>query len=399
MKKIILSLVFFSTLSIALGQDIKQYVLSSNNPKEVSNQELEFLKTEIGESQVVFLGEQDHGDGGAMLAKTVLAKYLVEEMGFSTIVFEGDFLTLNNSTLTLDQKWNKLFGIWKSSEQLIPLYELITTSDVELAGIDLNGTTGITDLKNIYWQKADELTVFTKEEISEAVHAIIFNTKAKKNSLKEVYRLTPLIIESTTGFEKQLIRSLQFVIDSYQQLPMRNRVGLEKYRERDTQMGHNLNWLMNNKLSGKKVIVWAANYHIANNPNEIESEKSWRFRSGQLESLGNKFDKLSKIKSYRIAVTSYGGKYTDWGYGSNSHIEIKPERHNENSLELLLSNQGTEYAFVPLNSIKMNFSLSGYAHKAYRGNWNKVYDAVFFMNKMTPSTYEQKKKVANNSYK
>lgn len=395
MKQTILSIAFLSILNIALGQEFKHYALPSYKPAEVLNQELEFLRTQIGESQVVFLGEQDHGDGGAMLAKTTLVKYLVEEMGFSVIAFEGDFLTLNDSTLNLDQKWNNLPGIWKNSDQMIPLHNFIKTNNVELAGVDLFGTRGITEFKNIYWSKADELTEFSQEEINKAVHAVIFDTKSKKNSLKEVYRLNSLIIESTTGFENQLMRSFQFVTESYKELPKKNRVGLEKYQERDSQMGHNLNWLMNNDLSNEKVIVWAANYHIANNPNEIESEEKWRFRSGQLESLGNKFDKLSQIKTYRIAITSYGGKYTDWGHGSKYLLEIKPERHNENSLELLFSEQGAEFAFVPLKGITTSYSLSGFAHKAYRGNWNKVFDAVFFLNKMTPSTYEQKK-VANN---
>lgn len=395
MRTIIISIAFTLILNSGFGQEFKYYTLSSNNPKEVSNQEFEFLKNEVGESQVVFLGEQHHGDGGAMLAKTTLVKYLVHEMNFSLIAFEGDFLTLNDSTLTLDQKWNKLAGIWKNSDQMIPLYELIKADQIELAGIDIFGTTGIADFKNIYWTKAQGLTELSKEEISEAIHAIFFDTKSTKSSLKEIYRLTPLLIGQTNGFENQLFESFQFVIDSYKQLPKRNKVGLEKYQERDSQMGYNLDWLMKNRFHDKKVIVWAANFHIANNPNEIESEKSWRFRSGELQSLGNQFDKISSLKAYRIAVTSFGGKYTDWGYDPNNHLEIKPERHNENSIELLLSQKGINYAFVPLKNIGKDISLSGFAHKAYRGNWNEVFDAIFFMNEMTPSTYEQKKQVSN----
>lgn len=394
MKLIILSLAVILTLNfVVVGQDFQQYTLSSNNPEDVSKEELEFLKNEIGESQVVFLGEQDHGDGGAMLAKTTLAKYLVQEMGFSVVAFEGDFLTLNDSNLTKDQKWAKLAGIWKNSDQMIALFDLIKSNDVQLAGIDLFGTTGIADFKNIYWSKAFGFTYLNQEQIDKAIHAIFFDTKCNKNSLKEVFCLTPLIIEQSEGFEKQLMNSFQFVIDSYKQLPKRNMVGLEKYRERDSQMGYNLNWLMNNLFSNKKVIVWAANYHISNKPNEIKSERSWRFRAGQLQSLGNQFDQISKITTYRIAVTSYGGKYTDWGYDYSKNIEIAPERHNENSLELLLSRTGKDYSFIPLKNIKMDFSLSGFAHKAYRGNWKKVFDAVFFLREMTPSTYIQIKKI------
>lgn len=144
---------------------------------------------------------------------------------------------------------------------------------------------------------------------------------------------------------------------------------------------------MENLLAGKKVIVWAANFHIMQNPNNIRSEKRWRFRSGKLVSMGQKFDEICDIPSYRIGMTSYNGFYSDWSHGSL--IEITPQRHNENSLETMLLNYPGEYQFVPLDGLAFDFSLSGIYHKAFQGDWRTAFDAIFFIKGMTPSTYLQ----------
>jgi len=386
MSKLIHSLFIILHLCLnAVAQEINYQAISTLQPENY--EQLAFLKNEIGDAQIVFLGEQDHGDGGAMLAKTMLTKFLIQDMGFSVIAFEGDLITLNDSTLSLDEKWDKLAGIWKNSDQMIPLYNFLKSSNITLSGFDLFGSTGFNDFKAMYWDYAADLTQYTQAEVNIALNAIFFDKKSAKDLKKEVYRITPLIIEQSTGFDRQVFKSFQYVIDSYKQLSTKKRTGLEKYFERDTQMGLNLDWLMRNKFKGEKVIVWAANFHIANNPNKVVSERSWRFKSGNLQTLGNTFEEVSDIETYRIAVTSYGGKYADWGYDKNKHIAIVPQRHNDDSLEKWLANKPIDYAFVPLAPISAKFSLSGFVHKAFHGDWAKVFDAVFYMKEMTPSTY------------
>lgn len=386
-------------LFTAHAQDIDFHLIKSIDPGELELSDFNFLKNEIGDAQIVFLGEQDHGDGATMLAKTCLIKYLVNQMGFSVVAFEGDFLSLNDSTLSVENRWEKLPGIWKDSDQMITLKNILISADVKIAGIDLFGTYGIDKFQSIYWSSVSKLTDLKEEEINSTVHSVFHGSKSKKQVLKEVYRINRLVIEQSNGFEKQLFEAFQHIIDSYQQLPKKDRIGFEKYQERDTQMAINLDWLMNNTLKGEKIIVWAANYHVANNPNQIESDKNWRFRSGNLVSMGYKFDQLSEIKSYRIAVSSYSGQYTDWTHSLNEYVDIKPERHFENSLEFLLSKKDVKYAYVPLKDIESEFSLSGFTHKAYRGKWKEVFDAVLYIENMTPSTFEQSQKNQKPSQK
>src|SRR5690554_1465346 len=55
--------------------------------------DLEFLKKELKNKKIIVLGESGHGDGASFEAKTRLVKFLVEEMDYSTLAFEGGGFT------------------------------------------------------------------------------------------------------------------------------------------------------------------------------------------------------------------------------------------------------------------------------------------------------------------
>lgn len=392
MKKtvLVITIVSIATIfSVTHAQEVDFYKIKSIDPDTSDLQNFSFLKDEIGDAQVVFLGEQDHGDGAAFLAKTTLIKYLVTQMGFTALVFEGDFLTLNDPSSDIEKKWSNLTGVWKNSDQTIALKKFITDSKIEIAGTDVFQLFSTDKFNAIYWQYASNLTNLTETEINQTLPAIFRGTKTDNQIFIEICRIHPMIINQSQGFDKQLFEAFQYVITSYQHLGKKSRSSFEAYKERDTQMGVNLDWLMKNTLRGKKAIVWAANFHIANNPNMIESEKNWGFKSGNLVTMGDKFDELSELSSYRIAITSYKGQYTEWTHSPTYYTNIRPERHAANSLEFWLSKKNVDYAFVPLKNIQSEFALSGFVHKAFTGKWKEVFDAILYINRMTPSTYEQ----------
>ena len=66
-----------------------QVPLRTIDPTDVNFEDLKPLKKSIGNSRVVMLGEQTHGDGAAFDAKTRLIRFLHEQMGFNVLAFES----------------------------------------------------------------------------------------------------------------------------------------------------------------------------------------------------------------------------------------------------------------------------------------------------------------------
>jgi len=102
MHQYFLMVLLFCCTDIVKAQEIiKNYVkentiqIKSIEPDSTNYSDLEAIGNAIGDSKIVMLGEQDHGDAPTFLAKTRLIKYLHEKKGFDVLAFESDFFGLN----------------------------------------------------------------------------------------------------------------------------------------------------------------------------------------------------------------------------------------------------------------------------------------------------------------
>ncbi len=148
---------------------------------------------------------------------------------------------------------------------------------------------------------------------------------------------------------------------------------------RDARMAANLLWLMHNKFKDQKIIVWAADVHIARNINIA------RYYPQMNQTMGGKFMEgiANPDEVYTIGFTSYqgmAGRVGSPGYPVRNKIR--------NSFETWFTEK-QPYAFIDFKKFnKLNpgynetFYASPITHVVGQGQWNQVFDGLFFIKDM-----------------
>jgi erythromycin esterase len=153
----------------------------------------------------------------------------------------------------------------------------------------------------------------------------------------------------------------------------------QKRDVRDFQMAQNMQWLTKVKYPNEKIIVWAANYHVAK-----YSDISKNYPYKKLISMGSYFTQDSSLlrQTYIIGFTSYEGEAGRIGMQNYKVRKPKPGGF-ENWID-----QSYNYAFVDFKGLAKRsetFYLKGLSHSsAFKRDWANVFDGVFYIKKMYP---------------
>jgi len=156
------------------------------------------------------------------------------------------------------------------------------------------------------------------------------------------------------------------------------------YNLRDAQMARNLDWLVNERYPTEKILVWAANNHIAKGePTDYKNSRrpiTW---------LGTRFLALNPAnaaQTYVLGFTSRQGTSRRVGAAQPTPLPA-PLR---NSFETWLAEQ-LPYAFVDFRAFQAQapakrefFWLAGGQHVGELADWTRIYDGIFYIRDMTP---------------
>jgi erythromycin esterase len=410
------ALMIFITANRSAGQDnIKKYVtgntiaLSVIDPDSGVDAGLEAVGNRIGDARIVLLGEQDHGDAPVFLAKTRLIKYLHEKKGFNVLAFEGDFFGLNLGWDRLPKEEplidsfirGNVYPIWTACHTCQELFysyipnSFRTGNPLHLSGVDnqlmlyysARHLTGYLDsvLRDL------QLPIVKDPVYTSEVLPLIDSLRKWYVQPKDTLQMAKCAAWLDTISEQAGMRLKK---EDIRMMVIRNLVEeLREYRNskagtqamngpRDRQMGRNLSWLADVKYAGQKIIVWAANVHIA----QLAGNFPGMSYDSQ-PSLGDEFLSAGahRGETYIMGFTSFEGMAGR--LGKNAYEVKKPragafERWIDPSLN---------YAFVDFRTYngmnpdgKERFSLSGFGHIGADGIWNRVFDGVMYIKDIYP---------------
>jgi erythromycin esterase len=402
----------FSNLS---GQDFKLIEnctssIRTINPTDTSFSDLEFLVPILESKRIVLLGEQEHGDGAAFEAKIRLIKFLNKKLGFKIVAFETPFY----STLTTWDKFVKdqanieevekslVYKHWANSVEMQPLFEIAKTKEIQLAGIDLPFLRKIE--KEQYVKSVDSITRNSRIPNNPMFKSILVDLLTKGITfIPEVNDQKIFLNQINTTLSELAERSDYQAIFWRQEFKNLLALGTGWWQKdahtrknwwssgniRDKQMADNIAWLTTEKYKNQKIIVWAANYHIARNvSSEVMRDKY--FENTKAAAMGDYLSELMNDNIYSIGLVSYKG-VRSVPEDNFRNIEMKPR--TKGSIESFLNTNGFDYSFVNFQScgIESKFKMAGFFHDELVGNWTRVFDGILFIKQMTPITLRVQK--------
>lgn len=385
----------------------------SIDPLDTDFSDLQAFAHAIQNTRVVMLGEATHGDGAAFLAKTRLVKYLHQYLGFDVLAFESGLFDCHKAWAFISSSEDArtafrrgVFGVWSKSAQVAPLMDYLgqqarSPRPLELVGFDCQFSGSASG-------------EFFRPELEAFLHDIggpNLNDPNWHGFNATVQKLAEFVGGETTFFEDEnpvfferlamLERELQTNERAKAQPDgafwLRHVENLRVFAEctmvygseehdthtdnlRDAQMAHNLLWHLE-RLGNRKVIVWAANFHIARNLHEIEPE---RWVNGEFFPMGHHLYDALGPQCYVLRFIQFNGERGL--YRTEASPVPTPE---PGDLEDVLGQAGLEQAFIDLrHASELHVPIAARAFRSFQANadWSRVADGFFFIRTMTPST-------------
>jgi erythromycin esterase len=403
--------------------------LRSINPADEDFADLEPFRKVIGDARIVQLGEQSHGDGATFHAKARLIKFLHQKLGFDVLAFESGLYDCRKAwALLRDGKEpyetvrQGVFGIWTQSEQFQPVIDYLGKSaqgdrPLELCGFDCQFTAAasqkhlLADVKGVLAQ-LDETAIdaAVRATLLEALEALVKGDKAPAPAEQEQQRKALAafgqalaVAKPTAGlpaaelaFWRQLVSSTAAQAESHWFAKRPGKIddnGLTNLRDR--QMAKNLVWLARELYPRRKIIVWAASFHLMRNPATVQPLKGLPadyYRD--IVTMGQGVWNALGKETYTLAfVAAQGEAGLPWG---------KPWKLNPvapGSLESLLLDAGHTNAIVDFRRLDdsgrwlaQKLTARPLGHSDMVADWTNVFDGVVFTRTMFPSTLTKRAK-------
>lgn len=395
--------------------------VASIDPANRDFSDLQPLRDVIGDSRVVMLGEQTHGEGTVFLTKTRLIEFLHQEMGFDVLAFESGLFDMRKAWEAMAQGGDPreafatgVFAVWAESAEVQPLIAYlgeVATGDnpLELAGFDSQFTGSgsrvslVTELEGFLAAEGSPLPDESRwpafrETLIGLVVGSHYNERPSEEEKERFREVMGELREwiggggvgergSERSFWSQLLKSTSAQAEGVWQLDLEN-MTVESTIYRDEQMGDNLIWLADDWYRGRKIIVWAATFHIARNIGEVDSRMPEADLTKAM-TMGHRVWQALGDDVYNLGFTAYEGEAAPL-FSDSAQVLAVP---TEGSLEDLLAQAGLQNAIVDFRGAGPALSWLSQpmlsrllAYDEMEADWTAILDGLFFNRVMKRST-------------
>jgi erythromycin esterase len=270
---------------------------------------LSSLLPHVKGKKLILIGESNHGSTEIFELRNLLIKYLHQETGARTILFEsgiGELITadMERANISPSEMTNGLFGGWRTNE-FVDLFAYVQSQGISIAGFDIQRTGGSfnTVLRRVVQAyKLDTLTTYNLESRFGLATRELTNRKAIYDTLKistgklilDYQKVkSQLSTKITSGAPKDLLLvnvTIENRINylSYMLQFLKDRDWSKRFAARDRAMANNVEWLVDNVYKDYPVIIIGHNFHIGKyNKNETVMGEILKTRyNGDMYSIG-----------------------------------------------------------------------------------------------------------------
>ena len=338
------------------------YTIRSLEAEDTDYSDLRFLQAFLEGRSLVQLGESGHGVSEYSKAKVRLIKFLHEELGYDVIAFESSifecYLADKNAAILPPEEimGQSIFGVWHCEETL-KLFEYIketkqSTRPLIFAGFDVQTSSS--------WGAKKRPTLF--KEAVEKIDSIYAQQVFDMDSIFIANLVNPSWPQSQGETFKLFYEELYIWFDenmsaleaAYTDSPLMPRIlrqsawsmiafidelispGTESTNYRDKGMAENVRVLLQELYPGKKIMIWAHNFHILHNADEISSSQG-------IYNMGYWLVQWFREQMYTIGFFMYEGQAA---LNTRGVYDIGPAKPN--SLEAIFYQTRKEYSFVDM---------------------------------------------------
>lgn len=393
-------------------------ILNIDDSSNVFLNNKEALIKSIGQSEIVLLGEETHGDGKAFQTKVELIKFLHEELNFDVLAFESSMYlaevsndAVKGSTDPLQTLRGATYPHWSWTVELQPLWYYISNSKKSNRPIDITGfdyqSISKTD-REVFpvevFKKMKEKNILFKDQKEQNDYFTFYSYLSSNFSnlpididIKNLQELLNVFINKSNTLLDSLIKDnsknaqlLTRVLKNNTSIaPFLTKTYLDKISQKNTKkvdvtsfniirdsiMADNIIWLKDEVFANRKIIVWAANFHISRNIHD---------------NMGSRLYKHYNDKVYSIAFVANQG---EWGTINMKNNKTLPKA-SEGTLESVFHKTHIDNFFLDFKNLSKSSGgtwlnkeniMRPHGYTEEKRNWVEAYDGVIFNNEMTNS--------------